>query len=711
MQQVADLIPDLLFVLDLDDREIIYINNRVEQLLGYDALHVYAKGHAVFREALHPDDYERSMAHIEACKSLPENKEIEIEVRLKAADGSWNWYKIRDKAFKRASRGLVSQTICVAQNIQEQVNARETKNANEALLRQAEEVGKFGSYVADIADMQLHLSDGFYRLFGYDPKGFEPTLAFIDSVSQPDDAQKVRKVLEQARKDKQPYEYQRRIYLPNGQMRYLCSNGKVVCDASGNAVKLLGIVEDVTDKVRTDIILNTINEVCFELDTEFRFTYANRRAYQLWNKRPEQILGKNIWEVFSEQENTEIYHMLTNAAESGTQLLQEVYCHTINKWVFLNVNPSPSGLIILNFDVSEQVKTRKEIQESQEQFKTLVENIPDVVTRWDRNFRLLYANSALEAIIGLSNTMLYGKTIREMGQPTEIVSSWIEKLEQVVTTAKAVDHYFSSPTAKGANYYYSRLVPELAPDGSVQTVLAISRDITEQKKTQEALMEAERLSINGMLARTIAHEVRGPLVNINLALGLINDDPEIVSDIEKAQIYHKIIAKNSRRIEEFITELLSISNTQSATFVQVELADVVEEAIAMARDRLFLKSVKVEKHYASPCTISAEPDRLKIAVLNIIHNAIDAMEAEKGVLKLSILNHKDSLELLVQDNGCGMTKEQLNKMFDAYYTSKPSGLGVGLANVRSIISDHEAKIKVESETGKGTAFTVFFDKV
>ena len=578
LQKVADILPDLLFVLDLDDREIVYINNSVEQLLGHSASHVYEKGHEVFREVLHPADYERRMAHIEACKSLQDNEEKEIEVRMKTGNGHWSWFKVRDNVFKRKPDGTVAQTIGIAHCIQDQVAAREKRKVNEALLRQTEQVGQIGSYEIDVISMQINVSDGFYRLFGYEPNGFVPSIEFIDSVSEPEDAQAVMEVLEQAIQNKQPYEYRRRIYQSNGQMRCLSSKGKVITDAAGNTVKLLGIVEDVTDQVRTNQILDSINEVCFELDKDFKLTYANRRAYQVWNKRPEEILGKSFWEVFPEDMGTPVEDTLLKAAEGGVQVLTEVYCPAIGRWIFLNANPSPTGLIVLHFDVTEQVKAKLEIQEFQEQLKTLVENIPDIVTRWDGNLKLQFANTALEALTGFPNARLYGRSLLEISMFHDIAPSWIESLKRVFATGNAEDKSdtFTWPVSGTTNYYYSRLVPEPAPEGGVQTVLAISRDITEQKKIQEALLEAEKLSIKGKLARTIAHEVRGPLVNISLALELLQQEPGAIGEVEKAQPYSSIISKSCNRIDAFITELLNLSKAEARAYVPTKLSDLVK---------------------------------------------------------------------------------------------------------------------------------------
>ena len=108
LQQIADFTPELLFVIDLDIREVICINKKAEQVLGHDANYVSDLGHDIFRNILHPDDYQRRMENLEVCKQLAYEKEAEVEVRMKIADGSWNWFRIRDKIFKRKPDGSVS---------------------------------------------------------------------------------------------------------------------------------------------------------------------------------------------------------------------------------------------------------------------------------------------------------------------------------------------------------------------------------------------------------------------------------------------------------------------------------------------------------------------------------------------------------------------------------------------------------------------------
>ena len=124
-------------------------------------------------------------------------------------------------------------------------------------------------------------------------------------------------------------------------------------------------------------------------------------------------------------------------------------------------------------------------------------------------------------------------------------------------------------------------------------------------------------------------------------------------------------------------------------------------------DRLDLAQVKVKKNYAADiCNVAVDEEKIKVAFLNIIVNAIEAMEKNKGVLSLRTKKAGDSCVIEIEDNGSGMDEDTLQKLFEPYFTSKPKGNGLGLTNCQNIIISHRGKISVTSIIAKGTIFTV-----
>ena len=136
---------------------------------------------------------------------------------------------------------------------------------------------------------------------------------------------------------------------------------------------------------------------------------------------------------------------------------------------------------------------------------------------------------------------------------------------------------------------------------------------------------------------------------------------------------------------------------------------MLDGALELAKDRLALNKIQVSREYSDECIVSADIEKMKIALLNIIVNAIEAMEPGKGILRIQINRREDKCTITITDNGSGMDGEAAVRIFDPYFTTKIKGNGLGLTNTQNIILNHKGNISVESEKGKGTVFIITLD--
>ncbi len=218
----------------------------------------------------------------------------------------------------------------------------------------------------------------------------------------------------------------------------------------------------------------------------------------------------------------------------------------------------------------------------------------------------------------------------------------------------------------------------------------------------------EKFSSTGRIARTIAHEVRNPLTNINLAVDELKSEQE--GNGECKTLLLDLISRNGERINHLITQLLDSTKFTELKYEKVSINALLDEALEQAKDRLSLNKVKVVKSYSSDiCDVSVDTEKIKIAFLNLIVNAIEAMEPEKGILKLYSKGENNKCIVEVSDNGSGMDAESMSKLFEPYFTSKTNGTGLGLTHTQNIILNHKGNISVESKVGKGTTFTITLD--
>jgi signal transduction histidine kinase len=156
---------------------------------------------------------------------------------------------------------------------------------------------------------------------------------------------------------------------------------------------------------------------------------------------------------------------------------------------------------------------------------------------------------------------------------------------------------------------------------------------------------------------------------------------------------------------------LNLSKPGELIFEKYTLQDILDESIATAADRINLQRIKVQKRYPEqPLEISADKSKLKIAFTNILINAIEAMEINKGELKVLMSESTDNYVVSIQDNGHGIPEEYLAKLFEPFFTLKQNGMGLGLSASYSIIQSHKANMHVESTVNKGTNFIISFSK-
>jgi signal transduction histidine kinase len=242
----------------------------------------------------------------------------------------------------------------------------------------------------------------------------------------------------------------------------------------------------------------------------------------------------------------------------------------------------------------------------------------------------------------------------------------------------------------------------------------LKKQIEELRKANIELIQVrshEKFAATGRIARTIAHEVRNPLTNINLAADQLKS--EVIPNDENASHLFEMIARNSNRINQLISDLLNSTKFSELTVTKISVNDLLDETLMEANDRISLNHIKVIKKYTTgSCDVSVDKERIKIAFLNIIINAVEAMGHKEGsVLTLETKEENDKCQVIISDNGPGLDNEALTRLFEPYFTSKPKGNGLGLTNTQNIILNHKGEISVESTKGKGVVFTILLNCV
>jgi signal transduction histidine kinase len=229
-------------------------------------------------------------------------------------------------------------------------------------------------------------------------------------------------------------------------------------------------------------------------------------------------------------------------------------------------------------------------------------------------------------------------------------------------------------------------------------------ELNRLNKELEELKTMEKFAITGRIARAIGHEVRNPLTNIGLAAEQLNTQVPVNSE---TSVLLEMVNRNVLRINQLITELLESSKFGELRYSDNLINCILDEALILAMDRIQLKKARLVKNYEGGMPkVSIDADKMKVALLNIIVNALEAMPDEIGVLSLKTEEFSGKCIVTISDNGIGMDKETISKIFEPYFTNKIKGNGLGLTHTQNIILNHKGTIEVKSELGKGSSFMI-----
>jgi signal transduction histidine kinase len=212
----------------------------------------------------------------------------------------------------------------------------------------------------------------------------------------------------------------------------------------------------------------------------------------------------------------------------------------------------------------------------------------------------------------------------------------------------------------------------------------------------------------GQFTSVVAHEIRNPLTNINLAVQMLQT--MITDDAQRACL--DIIMRSSTRVNDMITDLLTPALADTVSQEKHSINQLIEEVLMMTEDRIMLKNITVIKKYSTEDSgVEMNRPKMKIALANIIINAIDAMASEGGELKLVTRSLHGKWVIEIEDNGTGISKKNLKTIFKPYFTNKPGGMGLGLSTTLDILVSNQVRANVQSEEGKGTRFILSFDRI
>ncbi len=229
------------------------------------------------------------------------------------------------------------------------------------------------------------------------------------------------------------------------------------------------------------------------------------------------------------------------------------------------------------------------------------------------------------------------------------------------------------------------------------------KDLREVQSLQKALARSQRLASIGSLAAGVAHEIRNPLSSIK---GFATYFKERYAHIPEDCNISTILIQEVDRLNRVVSQLLEFSRPVRIFRQKVSIADVIQSTLKLMERQASAHSVEIHLQMdAGLPQVSIDPDQINQVLLNLLLNAVEAMP-QGGAVEIRAAQDQDRLVIQISDSGAGIAETDLSRIFDPYFTTKPTGTGLGLPIVHNIVEAHGGDIRIESHSGKGAVVTI-----
>ncbi|BAX80150.1 PAS domain-containing protein [Labilibaculum antarcticum] len=392
-------------------------------------------------------------------------------------------------------------------------------------------------------------------------------------------------------------------------------------------------------------------------------------------------------------------------SKSGERIPVEVSANLIS---FSNTNIS----FVAIRDIRKRKLAEKKLLESEERFRTLVENAPDLIMRFDVDYKHLFVNSASFNILKMQPEEFIGKTHFEMGFPKDKCEFWEREIDLVFQLKKPHSADFSISFEGEVHHFEWQLIPELNLAGECETILAIARDITVRKRSENAFKEA--IKTKDKFFSIIAHDLKNPF---NALLPIAKNLYQNCREMSEDQIFEASTIIHSAAKQEYnlLKNLLEWGRSQMGKIVnapkQINLLELVESNIQLHKTKADRKNIHVRISKGANTMAFADEYMLDTVIRNLYSNAIKFTNPG-GNIQIRIGRSGSKSIISVEDDGLGISEANQKRLFrlDTNYTRvgtcEESGTGLGLLLCYEFVIQNNGTISLESSSGKGSIFTV-----
>ncbi|MDR7866845.1 MAG: PAS domain S-box protein [Sporomusaceae bacterium] len=469
-----------------------------------------------------------------------------------------------------------------------------------------------------------------------------------------------------------------------------------------------------SERLYRTLVENIPITIC-RMDRDYRYRYLSPATEKDYGTKGEQIIGKSWDELgYDEAKVGEWRKCFEQAAETGMAVKFEFELSdnkTGSQQYYeaqVVTEKDELGKVESFLIVSENVTTRKlmeqQLRHSERHYRTLVENLPVFISRYDKDLRFIYRSLQGETYkLGRENTSVVGRTWADLGVPETTYRPWQKKFNEALSSGRILEFETQYPNQNGEiRDLLLRIVPEKNGAGQVESLLSVGLDVTERKRTESELMRLDRLNLVGEMAAAIGHEVRNPMTTVRGYLQMLERKQELAGYGEQ---FRTMIGELDRA-NVIISDFLSLAKNKAVALESRSLNEIIDALLPLLRAEALRTGYDIQADLGEVPAIQADDKEIRQLILNLARNAFEAMETG-GRLTIATGAEAGRVVLTVRDTGHGMPQELVDKLGTPFVTTKENGTGLGLPVCYRIAERHGGKIGVQTSPS-GTTFKIIF---
>jgi len=683
--------------------------------------------------AVHPDDLPRV---IDVRKESIETGQIyEVEHRCRRADGVYRWFQVRGVPV-RSAEGAINSWYLLLTDIEDRKNAEDALSASERNLRSIINTIPTHIYVLNTEGSVQHVNQAVMYYTGLTLEDVQQE-DYRDRVIHPEDFKRVRAGRAALLRQAAPFSTEQRVRGNDGQYRWFLVSYKPLLDEQGRIARWYVAASDIEDRKRADEALRKSEEMARSIVDSIDglvMTARPKGEIESVNKQVLDYFGKSLEELKDWRANNAIHPddfpralaLWTHSVETGEPYHFEERLRRADgayRWFRVRGRCQRDGRVdvgrwyVLLTDIDEGKRAEAQVEqaylrlaEAQQLSKTgsfITDLLADKHEWSEETFRTFEFDPATKVTV---------QRIRDLIHAEDLPS--FDAMIARAITGVDVDFVFRIVTSRSAVKHIRGMARVIEQVAGRPLFIGALQDISESKIAEDALNRARseltrvaRITTLNVLTASVAHEINQPLAslitNASISLRRLNADPP---NVEGARETVMRTIRDGNRTSDVITRLRALYTKKEFAMEPVDLNAATQEVIALSlsdlqRNRVILKSQLAD---GLPL-VNGDRVQLQQVILNLVRNASDAMGSADDRPRELIIRTEwegaDRVRLSVIDVGLGFTPEAADKLFQAFYTTKDGGMGIGLHVSHSIIEAHHGRLWATANDGPGSTFS------